>query len=92
MIWGGSKLLPEIETVFSVKSETVFSAQIEVFSKQKQKKRSFLKFERFFCPNEGVLQKKKKRSSPKQGRYFGNWDAIYCHTKFFIAIAKSFIL
>ena len=24
-----------------------------------KKKRSFLKFERFFCPNEGVLQKKK---------------------------------
>ena len=60
MIWGGSKLLPEkwLDALrSSVKIETVFSAQIEVFSK---KKRSSLKFERFFCPNKGVLQKKKK--------------------------------
>ena len=62
MVWGGSKLLPEkcLEALrFSVNIETVFSAQIEAFSKKK-KKRSSLKFERFFCPNEGVLQKKKK--------------------------------
>ena len=71
MIWGGSKLLPEkwLNALrFSVKIETVFSAQIEVFSKKKKKKkkkRSSLKFERFFCPNEGVLQKKKKKKKEK---------------------------
>ena len=32
-----------------------------------------MKFERFFCPNERVLQKKeKKRSSPNLRRYFAN--------------------
>ena len=42
MIWGGSKLLPEkwLDALrFSVKIETVFSAQIEVFSKKKKKKK-----------------------------------------------------
>ena len=41
MIWGGSKLLPEkwLDALrFSVKIETVFSAQIKVFSKKKKKK------------------------------------------------------
>ena len=65
---GGSKLLPEKwldAWRFSVKIETVFSAQIEVFSKKK-------KFERFFCPNEGVLQNKKNKKKKKRWRYFGN--------------------
>ena len=42
MIWGGSKLLPEkwLDALrFSVKIETVFSAQIKVFSKKKKKKK-----------------------------------------------------
>ena len=71
---GGANFCPKNDLMHCVslsKLRRFFSAQIEVFSK---KKRSSLKFERFFCPNEGVLQKKKKkkRSAPKLRRYFGN--------------------
>ena len=63
MIWGGSKLLPEkwLDALrFSVKIETVFSAQIKVFSKKKKKKGLPWNLNGFSSPNEGVLQKKKK--------------------------------
>ena len=52
MIWGGTKILPEkLDALrFTVKIETVFSAQIKVFSKKKKKKRrSSLKLKRFFA-------------------------------------------
>ena len=67
MIWGGSKLLPEkwLDALrFSVKIETVFSAQIKVFSKKKKKKKKKglpWNLNGFSSPNEGVLQKKKKK-------------------------------
>ena len=64
---GGSKLLPEkwLDALrFSVKIETVFSAQIKVFSKKKNKnKKKGLSWNLngFSSPNEGVLQKKNKK-------------------------------
>ena len=49
------------------KLRRLFLPKLRCFPKNK---RSFLKFERFFCPNEGVLQNKKKRSFLKFERFF----------------------
>ena len=76
MIWGGSKLLPEkwLDALrFSVKIDTVFSAEIKVFSKKKKKK-VFPEIWTVFPVQMKVFskkKKKKKRSSPKLRRYFG---------------------
>ena len=75
------KVFTKIESDFSAEiggSSSVFFAQIQVVSKKKKKKKKGLhqnwewffgrnrKFKRFFRPNSGGLQKKKKkRSSPK---------------------------
>ena len=66
MIWGAPNFCPKKDLIHCVLHDKSigFSVEIEMFSKQKQK-RSSLKLRWFFCPNQGVLQKKikKKRSS-----------------------------
>ena len=69
-----SAVFTEIESEFwaEIGNSNDFSAQNQVISKKK-KKRSSPKFEQFFRPNSGDLQKKKKkkkRSSPKFERFF----------------------
>ena len=67
MIWGGSKLLPEkwLDALrFSVKIETVFSAQIKVFSKKKKKKRKvFPEIWTVFPVQMKVFSEKKKKKT-----------------------------
>ena len=66
-----SAVFTEIESEFWVEigNSNDFSAQIQVISKKK--KRSSPKFEQFFRPNSGDLQKKKKkRPSPKFEQFF----------------------
>ena len=68
MIWGGSKLLPEkwLDALrFSVKIETVFSAQIKVFSKKKKKK-VFPEIWTVFPVQMKVFSKKKKKKKKKK--------------------------
>ena len=63
MIWGGSKLLSEkwLDALrFSVKIETVFSAQIKVFSKKKKKKKKVFPEIWTVFPVQKVFSKKKK--------------------------------
>ena len=67
MIWGGTEALPEKWLESCLTNQSFFSVQIEVTSK-KQKKRSSLKLSRFFCPDGGDLQRKKKLLS--------NWAAF----------------
>ena len=76
---GGTKLLPEkwLDALrFSVKIETVFSAQIKVSSKKKKKKKGLhWNFNGFSVQIEVFSKKKKKkRSSLKLQRFIANFE------------------